>query len=566
MGDDIVTIGGPERGAGRGPGETIESLFAAQYARTMCMAFDKVGDWDVAERVTERAFLRLSGWWRWRLTPDSDAAVRFLEEAVAEVAGAAASGAGAGSQASGRSGAGAGSQAGGRSGGGAGTEGGGAGSAVDPARPAGDRELDPEQAWLRFVEFQSIARRTTFLRLATGAATAAAVAAVVTALMTFGGTGRHAALPVTRQQGSRPLLVGVYPSAVVAQLPLTGVVSVVGDKSHVWVVRRATRGRAGNSYQLVEIDPRTNRMTLRASLGSQRPAVVLGGGALWLTTPFGGQLGQVDQVDPATGRVVGALHLPGGSCKFLAYSAGHLYAGCQSSGSSGSGATQGVTEFIRIDPSSGRLRGHADLVGIPRVITASPSGVWFTGLSGINALTGAPFGSQSIAVSPTYYRPSLAPYRPSLTRISSLDYSAGFVWALTSNEHVARINPATGRVVRVYRLASDGGKTRAMAPGLGSMWLMVDGPGFSNVLRVDEDTGFPLGRVPMQPEICYLQSCSQIYFAAGAIWVPTPDGLTRINPALVPSRPQYSPPLQRDPPRRKVTDTRCGRPIRRACQ
>ena len=111
-----------------------------------------------------------------------------------------------------------------------------------------------------------------------------------------------------------------HAGAVVAHIPLGGVVSLVADGARAWVVRRTEPGAisALSSYQLAGIDLRTSKVTVRVSLGRHPEAVAAGGGMVWLTTPGGRARGQVERLDPATGRVIATLRLPANRCTGLA--------------------------------------------------------------------------------------------------------------------------------------------------------------------------------------------------------------------------------------------------------
>jgi hypothetical protein len=54
------------------------------------------------------------------------------------------------------------------------------------------------------------------------------------------------------------------------------------------------------------------------------------------------------------------------------------------------------------------------------------------------------------------------------------------------------------------------------------------------VLRVSEATGRPAGGVAVAPNSCGQQTCSQIYYTPGSVWVPTAEVLIRIAPARLP--------------------------------
>jgi len=208
---------------------------------------------------------------------------------------------------------------------------------TDMARGAAGQRLDTGRAWREFRLLRSRRGRNLRRGLTVGVALAVA-AAVVVVVPIFGGSpsavpghgqrSEPSTRPSTRPTG-RPGPVRAYPGAVAARIPLSGVVSLVANTEQAWAVRTAGPAAAAR-FQLARIDLRTNKVTLRSNLGQrseapgqrpEAPAVALGGGALWLTTSFGRARGQVARIDPASGRVVSALHLPAGRCGWLAYAA-----------------------------------------------------------------------------------------------------------------------------------------------------------------------------------------------------------------------------------------------------
>lgn len=82
MPDDIITLGGPGRGADRerDAAAAIEALFHAHYPRLVYAAFSLTGDWDLAEQLAQEAYLRL--WRRWRWIADPQAAPAYLQRTV----------------------------------------------------------------------------------------------------------------------------------------------------------------------------------------------------------------------------------------------------------------------------------------------------------------------------------------------------------------------------------------------------------------------------------------------------------------------------------------------------
>jgi hypothetical protein len=100
---------------------------------------------------------------------------------------------------------------------------------------------------------------------------------------------------------------------------------------------------------------------------------------------------------------------------------------------------------------------------------------------------------------------------------------------------VAKIDPATGRVLRIYTFFSYGvGQGLSLTVGHGSLWLLDNGDFFRpSVLQVSITTGRVTGRVA-GPRLCGAggagQQCWQIYATPGAIWVTAQDWVARIDP------------------------------------
>ncbi len=340
--------------------------------------------------------------------------------------------------------------------------------------------------------------------------------------------GIRPAVPGPRQpgQGNRglapPLLL--YPGAVVATIPVSGVISVTADAHQAWVVRAIGPPSFDvTRYQLVGIDLRTDKITLRVSLGRQSGAVAAGAGALWLTTPDGRARGQLERIDPATGRVVARLHLPAGECGSLTYGAGYFVANCQN-------LRPRDSEFFRIDAATGRMDWRSGTVtaGIGAV-AVGPRAVWYA--ANFSQVKGFVIvGGRTRAVS------APAPgYELSYTGNQSLAYGDGSFWELSASERVLRIDPVSGQVIRVYRSRgydpAQAGGLDFLTIGSGSLWFLDDGYPFSGVLRVSMATGRSLGGVIVPPGSCGQQACTQIYATPGSIWVPTMAYLLRLDPA-----------------------------------
>jgi hypothetical protein len=407
------------------------------------------------------------------------------------------------------------------------------------AQTAGQR-IDTGRAWreLQLLRSRRTRNRRRGLTVAVAITVAAAIATVVPILM--GGlsagpaNGQHS--EPTTGPSRRPGPVRMYPGAIVARIPLGGVIMVVGDAEHAWAIR-ARSPLGASSYQLARIDLRTNKVTLRRDLGKRpelttryiRPAgslIAFGGGAVWLTTSSGQARGQVVRLNPATGKVVSTLHLPAGHCTGLAYAGARLWAGCEVSAK--------AVDFFRINPATGRVDWRAgpapEQPGFPGqsgFIAATPRSVWYTSdSSGIHGLIDQGGRARSVTVRDLAFPTSFA-------YTNELVYGDGAIWAMTTDESIARIDPATGRVTRIYTYRTYdpyySGLLQILVVGHGSLWLS---DGF-RVLRVSMATGLPLGGVSAGSASCNQMSCWP-YSTPGAIWISTLKLLIRIDPARMP--------------------------------
>jgi hypothetical protein len=381
--------------------------------------------------------------------------------------------------------------------------------------------IDTAASWREFQALRS--RSVTTRRRSLVVAVIAAAAAIVIAFPAFTRPSNGRA-PQPRVGNTIPATPHTYPNAVAARIPLSGVLDVVGDAGHVWVVRSSgVPGETGN-YQLVGIELRTNSIMFRKSLGRSYPAMAGGDGRLWLTTGGGQADGQIVRVDLATGKVLSTVHLHAGPCTDLAFSSGRLFAACAPPTGAG-------TELWRIEAlteRANRLTGR--LLGGVSAPVATPDALWyarFGTIIGLVDLSGRPHsvlvrGKQYVAVPGS----------------QALVYGDGSIWVLRGQERLARINPNTGQVIQTYGYRNydprRAGGLDFMTAGGGWLWFLDNGYPFSGVLRVRESTGRPAGGVRIPPNSCGQVVCSQIYYTPGSVWVPTAQLLIRIATSRMP--------------------------------
>lgn len=385
-------------------------------------------------------------------------------------------------------------------------------------RAESSRVIDTESAWHQLQRRRQAHRRRSRWLAAAGTAAAVIAAGVLPALISPHAGSR----PAASHGGSRPASprpVRTYSRAVVARIPVDGAGAVVAAGGVVWV-------EAGRPARIVQIDARTN-MILRTltlpALAQPDGAIAAGGGAFWLTTTAGQASGQVLRLDPATGRVVATLRLPvPGRCVGLEFGGGSLWAQCPTG--------SGRTEFVQIDPATDRVTDQLGPVpGQPAEAAAAPQSLWYQTGSGISGFIRGGRGWRPVTVNDSAYPVAMQP--------DSLVYGAGAIWAMTEDESIAKIDPATGRIAAIltYRDYDPAYQDALgfLAIGAHSLWLLSYN---GAVLRVSSLTARPLGWVSTLgscggqtlPEPC------ATYYAQGSLWVPTASALLRIDPARMP--------------------------------
>ena len=229
-------------------------------------------------------------------------------------------------------------------------------------------------------------------------------------------------------------------------------------------------------------------------------------------------------MNPETVRLTARIRLPAGACTALTFVSGELYASCKDPG-----ATR--TELWRIDPRTHQASRLGTLHGFVSSIIGTPHALWYvvndTGIRGFSDPAGKPRPLAS-----DYGGYQISPGGQGLV------YASGSIWALAAGERLARIDPATGRVLRVYTYReydpSRLGGLDFLTAGGGWLWFLDNGYPFSGALRVSMATGRPAGGVPVPPNSCGQQTCSQVYYEAGSVWVPTAELLLRIDPGKLP--------------------------------
>ena len=123
---------------------------------------------------------------------------------------------------------------------------------------------------------------------------------------------------------------------------------------------------------VLRVDPVTRRRVVVPDMETVEPPVVqvtAGAGAVWATTTAGRRL---LRIDPRTARVSASLSAP---AQGVAADAGGVWVVC-----CWAGALRG--QLTRIDPASGRVVQAIRLPGHPQAVGIGPSGVWVRGAEG----------------------------------------------------------------------------------------------------------------------------------------------------------------------------------------
>jgi hypothetical protein len=376
------------------------------------------------------------------------------------------------------------------------------------------RPAETDLAWRQFVQARRRSSRTRRQFAAAGAACVIAVATVVGAAL-----GHHFAGNAPRSEPDQG--AGGGHLAITARIPQPGVGSAPGDMTMAANVVSQNGAVWGITYAdyLFKIDQRTDHVTYREHIAGLTD-VAAGGGSIWALIEHR-KSSRLVRLDPVTGRVVKALQMSR-ACGLVRYAGGELWLACSPPGRS----VPGVFDFIRLDPATGRVLADTGTVHGVFSVAASPDGIWYAAGSGVAGFIDAGAGLRWVRVNDSGY-PIMLIYTQSLV------YGQGALWALSSDESVAKIDPATGRITRAYSSAAyDPSNSLALdfvTVGLHSLWFLSDSPyEATSVLRVSMTTGRPQGMVSGVGSCG--EPCMQIYFARDSIWVPTQTHITRVEP------------------------------------
>ncbi len=374
--------------------------------------------------------------------------------------------------------------------------------ARDPGSP-----VDTDVAWRRFIRLR---RQAAVQRRVIAAGVAVAVVAATAVGAAFAHRGNRGVPSLGTHVNH---FVNTGRLGITARIAVPGAGGAPGDEGMAGVVT----GQGGQvwaitySDRLIRIDPATNRVTLHTHIAGLTD-MTAGAGVIWLLTTAGVH-GELLKLDPVTGSVVATLPLPR-PCDQVSYAGGQLWLAC---------ATGRASTFLRLDQVSGRVLARGGPAHGVYSIAATGDGIWYAGDSGVSGFVGS--GSRPHWVN--------AADPQGFTDTNSLIFADGAVWAFDGGESVAKIDPETGRIIRVYDSAaydpSDPSGLDFFAVGQNSLWFLNDGhAAATSVLRVSLASGLPLAQASGIGSCG--EPCWQIYAAGGSIWVPTQTHITRIDP------------------------------------
>jgi virginiamycin B lyase len=288
---------------------------------------------------------------------------------------------------------------------------------------------------------------------------------------------------------------------VAASLHLGGQLSVVrADGAGVWVQR------AG---EVVRVDPQTNRVTARVPM--RPPDSDLGGvgdGSLWLTQVA---QGTVTRVDPATGRTLATIRVPGAQAPesievavgpgvvWVAYDLGTLGGGIIARVDP---ATNTVAATVRIPDSPGELA-----IGDRTVL------VWTGHDSGV-----------ADQIDPATNR--VAARIPVCRGSNAVASGAGAFWITCDEGTLLRVDPVTHRVAATVGLGGQAGSAGRVAADGSVVWVTNLG---DTLFRVDPQSNTIIGSLPVTGPAA--ANITDLAVGPGAVWLTTSDGtLIRFDP------------------------------------
>jgi streptogramin lyase len=340
----------------------------------------------------------------------------------------------------------------------------------------------------------ALVRRRHQRRARRHAAVLAAAAITAAAVVTFQ-VGRQAGEDVV----SRPR----SPGRVAAVIRVGGQPSTVrADADAVWVAR---------GPDLVRVDPRTNRVVAKLSCRCPQGSALaaFGAGSLWLTQVA---QGTVTRVDPATGRTVATIRVPGAEAPLgidVAVGAGAVWVMYDL-------GVLGGTIVARVDPATNSVAATVKLADSETGFAVSDQTVLVVTWTTQSALAYQIDAATSRVVARI----------PVCHENNDVAFGSGAFWVGCGEGRLLRVDPVAHRVAATVELGGAAGSASTVCADGDAVWVANLG---DVLLRIDPQTNTVLGSLPATGSPGSF--ITDMAVGAGAVWLTTSGGtLVRFDP------------------------------------
>jgi virginiamycin B lyase len=275
---------------------------------------------------------------------------------------------------------------------------------------------------------------------------------------------------------------------------------------------------AWRDRQVVQVDPRSNRVVARFPAGGRNPAgLAVGAGTIWVVHP---DTDEVVRLDPGTGRVVARIRL--GPLPFqVAPGDRHFLPSLVAVGADAGWVATGRGAVARIDLASNRV------VAVIKLPPKGPAGIAVAGRHVWVAV-----GSDGVARIEAATNRLLGTVRLGLYA-ERVAVGGGAIWVggpttdpvVETAGAVARLDAATGRV---REIVPSGLPTALAAAATGAVWVTMQDAA-SAALECIKSAAAPSG-MTVQPAL------GELAVGGGAVWVADRRGslVYRLNPDRLP--------------------------------
>jgi streptogramin lyase len=276
----------------------------------------------------------------------------------------------------------------------------------------------------------------------------------------------------------------------------------------------ATRGgstAAAAVGQLVRIDPETNAATQAGRIGEGASAVSASAEAVWIAAYRESKLWRVNPRTLAITEVTA-----NGAPQDVAIHGDTVYVG-------GNGPTEFAGNVTEYDVRTGARNQSLDLPSCVKSVVAGPVGVWASPCPMIARLSFS--GKPRVVRTLTPPLPTTRDAAHDRESLNDMALGLGALWVIGDalDPRLWRLDPRTGRILRTTRLPGTFAPYR-VATGAGAVW--VTDQLNDRVARVDPASGRVVAQIPVG------RGAGGVSVGAGAVWVTgSLDGtVSRIDP------------------------------------